>query len=672
MPEFFLELFSEEIPARMQKDAAVELAKLCAAALAGLHPAANPQLYYGPRRIAIRTTIDAVTEVKAIEERGPRDTAPEAALNGFLGKHGATRSDVVVEAGYYMLRRNTAAIPAADVILKDLAAALAKFSWPKSMRWGQSDTFTWVRPLRRIVCLLDGEIIPIKLGPITASNETEGHRVMAPGPFRVGSAKDWEEKLAKHYVIAAYDKRAMQFDEGGPALLDKYDLTLLQDPNLTNEVMGLVEWPVPLIGRIDDQFMTLPFEVRELSMRTNQKYFALRDKAGDPAPYFLFAANLETPDNGATIIAGNERVLRARLSDARHFWELDLTTPLDELLPKLEKITFHAKIGNQRERAGRIADLAVTIAKELGADEHEQQQAHWASLLCKADLVTGMVGEFPELQGIMGGYYAEKNARGWDGAIVGPAIKTHYQPKGPTDSVPYGTVAISVALADKLDTLIEFFRIGETPTGSGDPYALRRAALGVIRIITENKLRLPLNKFSGVNDVLSEFIFDRLRVKLRAEGERFDVLDAVLADKRSEDILRVLQRVDAISTFLQGETGKNLLIAYRRAANILRIEDAKDGPHTVSQISDNVEQPEEEQLLAALKSAGPEVWAAFNDGDFAPCINWLASLRGPVDAFFDKVTINTNEPNLRRNRLGMLALLRDDMHMIADFSKIEG
>ncbi|OYV26475.1 MAG: glycine--tRNA ligase subunit beta [Acidocella sp. 20-63-7] len=414
--------------------------------------------------------------------------------------------------------------------------------------------------------------------------------------------------------------------------------------------------------------MDLPPEVRELSMKINQKYFALRDALGQPAPYFAFVANLAATDGGAAIIAGNERVLRARLSDARHFWDLDLKTALDLLLPRLEKITFHAKIGTQRARVDRIAARAARIANLLGADA---KQAEWAGLLCKADLVTGMVGEFPELQGVMGGYYAEKNPRGWDGALVGAAIRTHYQPKGPADEVPSAPVSVSLALADKLDTLAEFFRIGEKPSGSGDPYALRRAALGVIRIILENDLRLNLKPLLG-NDELFDFIIERLRVKLRGEGQRFDVLDAVLAAGADDDLVRVMKRVAALGEMLSSEDGKNLLAAYKRAANILKIEDAKDGPHLATLIAGSLSSPEESNfrdMLASLQQDTKHHLAAEN---YALVVAELAKLRGTVDAFFEKVTINDQMPELRRNRLQLLAAFRDTVHQIADFSRIEG
>lgn len=670
MSEFFIELFSEEIPARMQAGAADELARVCATLLAELK-ATVVRTFYGPRRVALVATVAAEKPGGLIEARGPREGAPPAALAGFLGKHKASQDDLVVEGGFYLLRRAEPAVAAADLIAVVLPGALAKFSWPKSMRWGQSGDFTWVRPLRRMVCLLDGAVIPIIFGPMTASNETEGHRFMAPGAFTVTSAADWEAKLRERKVIADQAERRALVVEGLNAVAAKAGLTVVEDAGLIDEVTGLVEWPVALLGEINAQFMYLPPEVRELSMKVNQRYFALRDAAGKPAPYFAFAANIEASDGGAAIIAGNERVLRARLSDARHFWDLDLKTPLNELLPKLDKITFHAKIGTQLQRSERLQTLAIKIADALDANGFESVQAGQAALLCKADLVTGMVGEFPELQGIMGGYYAERYMIGWDGSVVGPAIKTHYQPKGPSDAVPTGIIAVSVALADKLDSLIQFFKIGEKPTGSGDPYALRRAALGVIRIILENQLNLPLRTFIS-NDELFAFIIERLRVKLRGEGQRFDVLDAVLAAGTDDDLVRVMQRVNAVAAFLATDDGANLLIAYRRGANILRIEDAKDGPHKAEPVLGPLPLAEEEQLRDMLAFLAGETVNDFRDGNFARAMEAFSKLRALVDAFFDKVTVNDPVPQIRQNRLRLLARLRDTMHQIADFSKIEG
>ena len=667
MLEFFLELFSEEIPARMQQAAAAQLEGICASALKPLGIAVK-ETYYGPRRLALAAEVAGEVAASSVAERGPRASAPEQALAGFLRKHGAAKEDLVQEGDFWVLNKQSPAQPAAAFIAAALPEALAKLPWPKSMRWGSGGEFTWVRPLRRVVCLLDGAVVKFKLGPVATGNETEGHRVHGKGPFEVSSAAVWEEKLREHYVVARQDERRRKIADGMAAVAGKLGLSVAPDEALLDEVTGLVEWPVPLIGKIDPEFMELPPEVRELSMKINQKYFALRDAVGKPAPFFAFVANLMADDGGAAIVAGNERVLRARLADARHFWALDLKTPLDALLPKLEKITFHAKIGTQRQRADRIADLAEEIASALGGSAEEAGQAAVAGLLAKADLVTGMVGEFPELQGIMGGYYA---ARG-RGPVIGGAIFTHYQPKGPSDAVPRGIVPVAVALADKLDTLREFFAAGEKPTGSGDPFALRRAALGVIRIVLENNLRLHLLPLTKGDKELFGFIIERLRVKLRGEGKRFDVLDAVLATGEDDDLVRLMKRVEALSVMLGTEDGKNLLAAYKRAANILKIENAKDGPHTPDPVLGPLPEKAEEELRDGLQFVLSETVPAFEAENYPLAIAGLAKLRSLIDAFFESVTVNADSPELRRNRLRLLARFTQAVNQVAEFSRIEG
>jgi len=684
MAEFFLELFSEEIPARMQAGAAGHLEGICAQILKPLQFKMGA-LYYGPRRIAIKAELATEVAASAISERGPRISAPEQAVAGFLRKHGAAKDDLTQEGEFWVLNKQAPSQPASEFILATLPEALAKLPWPKSMRWGSGGDFTWVRPLRSIICLLDGVVVPITVGPVTAGDTTYGHRVHGPGPFAVSSAITWEERLREHCVIADPVERRRLVADGMAEKAAALGLSVAPDEGLLDEVTGLVEHPVPLIGRIDDDFMSLPPEVRELSMKINQKYFALRDANGLPAPHFAFMANLAAEDLGKAIVAGNERVLRARLADARHFWDHDLKTPLNELLPKLEKITFHAKLGTQRQRADRIADLAVEIATQL---EHQLPGppgvnlpllAHWAGRMCKADLVTGMVGEFPELQGIMGGYYA-RHMPVPNGGIIGDAIKTHYQPKGPSDAVPTEIISIAVALADKLDTLREFFRIGEKPTRSGDPYALRRCALGIIRIILENGLRLPLKQLLGSNEHgLFDFFAERLRVKLRGEGKRFDILGAVLAAGSDNDLVRLMKRVDALTEMLVTEDGKNLLAAYKRAANILRIENAKDGPHEGEPVwrlfSEDAEKVLYEGSLIVERDihvGSDERPAFFAVEDFQSAMTVLASLRPQIDAFFEKVTVNAPEPDLRHNRLRLLARFVGAVQQVADFSKIEG
>ena len=680
MPELLLELFSEEIPARMQARAAEDLARLVTEALAALHPR-EMRTFYGPRRIALALQVDAATAAVTIEERGPRLAAPDAALAGFLRKHGADRADAKQEGEYWVLRRASAAEPAADRIGAALPGLVRRFPWPKSMRWGTS-TLLWVRPLRRILCILDGAVVPFSMAEagddghgLASGAETEGHRQHAPGAFAVRSIQDWQDGLRTRRVMADAADRRRVIADGIAALAAAEHLTVVPDDGLLDEVAGLVEWPVPLLGRIDPAFMDLPPEVMQVSMRVNQRYFALRTADGTPAPRFAFAANIEAPDGGAAIIAGNERVLRARFSDARHFWDLDRQTPLAERVPALEGVTFQAKLGTQRARVDRIVHLAGLIAPLVGADP---THATRAALLCKADLTTGMVGEFPELQGVMGGYYAHA-----EGLAVAHAITMHYAPRSPTDPVPTEPVAITVALADKLDQLGAFFAVGEAPTGSGDPYGLRRAALGVIRIIRENGLRVPLRPlFTSMSvpaptDTLLAFIADRLRIQLRAEGSRHDVLAAVFAagtqaGGADDDITRLLARTGAVTAFLATPDGTDLLAASKRTANIRRIEDKKDGPHTGPTDPALLTEPAERALAQALDIARPTIATHIAHEAFADAMTALAALRPALDAFFVAVTVNAPDPAVRQNRLRLLSRVGAAMALAADFTRIEG
>lgn len=669
MAEFFLELFSEEIPARMQAGAAAELQRRCLNALQILKPA-DARTWFSVRRIAFAATVADMAGsgfADLVERAGPRIGAPAEIVEkfkaGFVRDHGSI--DALVEKnGKYIAQIRLHAATAMEVIEGQLSLAIQDFPWPKSMRWGQSGAFKWVRPLRRIVCLLDGDIVPISLGPVTASNRTEGHRFLAPGSFEVTGSAQWEMELQQRSVIADADKRRDAIESGLDVRAAAHDLSIVKDPKLLDEVAGLIEYPVPLIGRIETRFMMLPPEVRELSMKVNQRYFATRDAAGAPAPFFGFVANIEAADGGAAIVAGNERVLRARLADAEYFWTLDRQHPLEYYLPKLETVTFHAKLGSQFDRANRISVLAREIAELLGATSTQADQAEQAGRLCKADLVTGMIGEFPELQGILGGYYA-------DDPVVGAAITTHYQPKGPSDALPDGIVACAVALADKIDTLRGFFRIDEKPTGSSDPYALRRAALGVIRIALSLGKPLPLNSLLK-NSELFEFIVDRFKVTLRGEGKRFDVINAVLAAEPDDDLQRIQKRANALEEFIATDDGANLLVAYRRAANILRIEEAKDGSITGKVIQETLIEPAEKALDDALGIARVQLKAIPIQLGFGVLLRNLATLRLPIDTFFNDVTVNADDPKLRRNRLRLLAIMRDTINKIADFSKLEG
>ncbi|GBR53602.1 glycyl-tRNA synthetase subunit beta [Neokomagataea thailandica NBRC 106555] len=684
MAEFFLELFSEEIPAGAQEKAANDLSSLLTTALNGLNPS-NIRTYYGTRRIAIALDVDAEIPARTLSERGPRDGAPEKALAGFTRKHGVTPNDLTLENGFWVLNKDLPPVPASRRIAEALPDLLWKFPWPKSMRWGNGSLFTWIRPLRRITCLLDGSLVEFDLSRdgddahgLRSGTQSEGHRFLSPEAFTVTSASQWLSSLTERSVIVDAEERRTMIREGVAARAAEHDALIVQDEGLVNEVAGLVEFPETLIGKIDDAFMDLPPEVMQVSMRINQRYFALRTKEGKAAPLFAFVANLPFADNGALTIAGNERVLRARFADARHFWDLDRKTPLAERVPALDAVTFHAKLGTQGARAQRISSLAGKIAQAMGLDAISIAHAERAGLLSKADLTAGMVGEFPELQGVMGGYYA---AHDNEAPAVAQAISEHYLPRGQADATATAPVSIAVALADRLDLLAGFFAIGETPSGSGDPYALRRAALGVIRTIRDNALRLDLialiseaaaGREGETLKTLPAFIAERLRVQLRSEGARYDVLAATLADGLDGDLVRLLARTDALSAMIQSEDGTNLLAAAKRAANILRIEDKKDGPHTGEPDASLYTQDEERALAAALSSSLSETKAALEAENFTQAMQSIAGLRPVLDRFFDAVIVNAPEADVRKNRLRLLATFRATTGLIADFSQIDG
>jgi glycyl-tRNA synthetase beta chain len=717
MPELLLELFSEEIPARMQARGAEDLTKAVSAALAPVMEGA-PRAFHGPRRIGLVATLRASVTTEGREERGPRVGAPEAALAGFLKKHGATRDALVERGGFHVLDKPGETVTARDLAARGLPGVIRGLSWPKSMRWGTSD-FTWVRPLQRVLCVLDGEVVPFDLHSgddlahgLAAAGLTEGHRVMAPGAFAVRSVAEYESGLRERRVMPDVAERMRVIEEGLAQLAAEKGIAVVPDRGLLEEVAGLVEWPVPLLGRIDDAFMDLPPELMRTTMRVNQRYFAMTRPDGSAAPYFGVVANIAASDGGAALVAGNERVLRARLSDARFFWDSDRKQKLQDFLPKLDGVVFHAKLGTQGQRVARLERLARFLAPSVGADP---DLAARAGRLAKADLASGMVGEFPELQGVMGRYYARA---GGEDSRVAEAIGTQYRPLGPGDAVPSEPVGIAVALADKLDTLAGFFAADERPTGSGDPFALRRAALGVIRIVRENELRLRLSDafaeaFFGFPQAvgttaspefgmavaqeklssgwqpakggahppmvaafaagLVDFLAERLRVQLRAEGARHDVVAAAFGAGAEDDLLRLLARADALKSLVESETGTNLLAAYKRAQNILRIEERKDkttyaGPVEAGLLA----APEEQALAAALDAAEPAVQSALAAEDYAAAMSALAALRPPVDAFFDRVTVNDPDAKLRSNRLRLLTRLRTAMDAVADFSRIEG
>lgn len=695
MTELLIEFFSEEIPARMQARAADDLKRLVNDKLAanGL-TFTTADAHSTPRRLAL--AVDGLPERTADvreEKKGPRVGSPEQAVAGFLKSAGLDSLDQCEQRDtgkgvFYFAVTEKKGRETAAVLAEIIPAAMAELPWPKSMRWG-TGTVRWVRPLHSIVALFGGRVldggydIGGTQGRIVFGNSTRGHRFLAPDAFTVESFADYKEKLRAAKVVLGREERKAKIKADAEALAKAQGLTLSPDDALLEEVAGLVEWPVVLMGSIDESFMDVPSEVLITSMRTHQKYFAVLDAEGKMAPRFIVVANTETLDGGKAVVAGNERVLRARLSDAKFFWDQDRKTKLEARVPALEKITFHAKLGTVAEKVTRVQLLAAEIARAIGADS---DAASRAALLCKADLVTEVVGEFPEVQGIMGRYYALGQG---ESADVANAIADHYKPLGPSDNCPTAPVSVSVALADKIDTLVGFFAIDEKPTGSKDPYALRRAALGVIRLVLENGLRVKLGdifaaahgayKVSGfapagsVGGDLMSFFADRLKVVLREQGVRHDLVDAVFALGGEDDLVRLLARVKALQAFVGSDEGANLLAAYKRASNIVRIEEKKDGASFDRPVDAALlAQDEEKALFAALNEASATAKPQLDAEDFTGTMAALAKLRGPVDAFFEKVTVNAEDKDLRANRLRLLTQIRTTLNAVADFSKIEG
>ncbi|MGE0768985.1 MAG: glycine--tRNA ligase subunit beta [Hyphomicrobiaceae bacterium] len=700
--ELLIELFSEEIPARMQGKAAEDLKRLVVGGLAARGLAVGAAMAFAtPRRLVLVVQdVPPMSPAVSDERKGPRVGAPDAAIQGFLKAAGlgSIGEAQVVEDGkrgsYYVARIEKPGQPAPVLIGDVLTDAMDKFPWPKSQRWG-SGPFTWVRPLHSIICLYGGEVVPVEVGGITASNVTRGHRFHGNTAITVTGFEDYGTKLNAAKVLLPSSERAEMIREQALALAKKAGLELVEDEALLAENAGLTEWPVVLLGAFDAAFLDVPGECLTTSMKTHQKCFSLRDPAtGGLANKFLMVSNLTAPDGGEHIIAGNEKVIRARLSDARFFWEQDLKRKLEPMHFELKGITFHEKLGTQWDRKERVTELARQIA---GSVDAEPDLAGRAAQLCKADLVSGMVGEFPELQGLMGRYYAL--AEGMNPKIAA-AIEEHYKPRGASDTVPTAPVSIAVALADKLDTLVGFWAIGEKPTGSGDPYQLRRAALGVIRIVLENDLRVPLinvieraahlhdqtqkvNASASVDwagrsirsssiDLLS-FFADRLKVHLREKGARHDLIDAVFSLGGQDDLALIVRRVEALDDFLKTDDGANLLAGVKRAANILAIEEKKD-KRTYAEAYDIglLVEKQETTLAAAIEGARQDTVAALNVENFAGAMNALADLRGPVDAFFEKVTVNASDAKLRENRLKLLSEIRAVTQNVADFSKIAG
>ncbi|EKU77138.1 MULTISPECIES: glycine--tRNA ligase subunit beta [Sphingobium] len=691
MTDFLLELRCEEIPARMQLKASDDLARLFTEELAkaGLKPASIDS-FVTPRRLALIAR-DLPLETAAVSEefKGPRTSAPAQALEGFLRKTGLTQEQLEDRDGVWFAVVNKPGRATTDVLAEAVPAVIRAFPWPKSMRWGAASATTeslrWVRPLQGIIALLGGEIVQLSIEGIEAGRETVGHRFHSTGAIRIDGADDYADKLRAAYVIVSHQERQAIIEaKAGEAAAAK-GYSVIEDKGLVAENAGLTEWPVPLLGDFDPEFLEVPPEVIQLTLRINQKYFVLRDAGGKLAPAFICTANIEAKDGGVAIVAGNRKVLAARLSDARFFWQQDRKTPLAEQAKKLGRITFHEKLGTVADKVERIAKLAEWLASEGIVPNCDPALARQAAELCKADLVTEMVGEFPELQGVMGGYYAR--AEGLPDAVA-DAIRDHYKPVGQGDDVPTAPVTVAVSLADKLDTLRSFFGIDEKPTGSRDPFALRRAALGVIQIVTANGLRMPVAE----GDLL-DFFADRLKVQQKEAGVRHDLIDAVFALGGEDDLVRLLARVKALQSFIATDDGANLLAGYKRAANILKKEapDLTVTPAKAGVSSDGAPTPEmpasagmtnlglsyepekaEADLIAALDAAEPQAAQAVAAEEFEGAMAALATLRAPIDAFFETVTVNDADPAKRTTRLALLARVRDAVHNVADFSKITG
>ncbi|CCB67347.1 glycine--tRNA ligase subunit beta [Hyphomicrobium sp. MC1] len=737
MSELLLELLSEEIPARMQLRAADDLKRLVVEGLKarGLD-VGEARAFSTPRRLTlVIENVPHGSPAISEEKKGPRVGAPEQAVQGFLKSAGlASIADATVvkdekKGDYYVAKIEKPGRDAPEIIAETVTDVAAKFPWPKSMRWGSS-TFQWVRPLQSVLCLLGGKVVPFEINGIASGHETRGHRFLGPGPFKVKSFADYQEKLESHHVILDPAKRAAAISEQAHALAKEAKLELVEDDALMAENAGLTEWPVVLMGSFEKAFLEVPGEVLTTSMKMHQKCFSVRDpKSKKLANKFLLVSNLVAKDGGAQIVSGNEKVIRARLSDAKFFWEQDLKHPLGEMAGKLAHITFHEKLGSQKDRVERIEQLAFELA---GACDADPQDARRAAGLCKADLVSEMVGEFPELQGLMGRYYAEHVGTKPE---IARALELHYKPKGPTDTVPRedqgDAVAVAVAVADKLDTLVGFWAIGEKPTGSGDPYQLRRAALGVIRIVLENDLRVPLKsiiakaylpfapylelqsdeEFDYVGglverhlseeqqnnenieglwehewrfeayekegqviaaDLLS-FFADRLKVFLKDQGKRHDLIDAVFSLGGQDDLALIVKRVEALDAFLKTDDGTNLLAGVKRAANILSIEEKKDkksyaGPYDLALLKEK----EEIALAAAIEAVKQDTTSAIQVENFAGAMRALSELRAPVDAFFEKILVNADDKQVRENRLRLLSEIRAATLTVADFSKISG
>jgi glycyl-tRNA synthetase beta chain len=718
MPELLLELFSEEIPARLQARAADDLRRLMVDGLKarGLE-VGEARSFATPRRLAL-VIADVPKKSPAVSEerKGPRVGAPEQAVQGFLkgvGLKSVSEAQIVGDekkCDYYVARIEKPGRAAPEIVAEALRETILGFPWPKTMRVNRKldngAELRWIRPLHAILLLLDGKVVPFEIAGIKAGNTTRGHRFHGNEPFKVTGFADYQKALKQHKVILDAAARSALIAEAADALAKEHKLALVEDEALLAENAGLTEWPIVLMGEFDKAFLSVPPECLTTSMKKHQKCFSLREpRSKKLSNHFLLVANLKTKDGGKEIVAGNEKVIAARLSDAKFFWEQDLKKKLEIMRDELKGITFHEKLGSQFERAERVKELAGQIA--TSQELCDAALARRAAELAKADLVSGMVGEFPELQGLMGRYYAQAEHMNPE---IARALELHYKPKGPTDTVPLEEqgdgVAVALALADKLDTLVGFWAIGEKPTGSGDPYQLRRAALGVIRIVLENDLRFPIVEeaqehlmrleaelegsarqlepdtrdtkfkeriaYGRIIDLLN-FFAERLKVHLRDKGARHDLIDAVFALGGQDDLALIVKRVEALTELLKTDDGANLLAGVKRAHNILAIEEKKNktsyaGPYDQLLLKEN----EEVALAAAIESVKQDTAAAINVENFAGSMRALAELRAPVDAFFDKVTVNTEDAALRKNRLHLLSEIRAATLNVADFTKIAG
>ncbi len=694
MPNLLIELFSEEIPARMQRRAAEDLKKLITNGMvdAGLTYAGAAAIST-PRRLTLAVE-DVLSESPTVREerKGPRVDAPEKAIEGFLRGAGLSKDQLEVrdekKGQVYFATIEKPGRPAAAIIAEVLEHAIRNFPWPKSMRWG-AGSLRWVRPLHSIICVLsddvDATVVPVNIDGIESGNQTMGHRFMSSGaPITVSGFDDYAASLKKEHVILNPEERAQMIWQDATNIAFASGLEVVEDAGLLAEVSGLVEWPVVLMGEIDQEFLELPPEVLQTSMREHQKFFSVRDTKSGKITRFITVANRETADQGATILAGNQKVLSARLADAKFFWENDLRIAQNDGLTawtaRLENVTFHNKLGSQKDRIDRIVALAGDLSTATSADAGLAQKA---AGIAKADLSSEMVYEFPELQGLMGRYYAE--AAGVEQEIAN-ACEQHWQPLGPSDDVPTEDVSATVALADKLDTLCGFWAIDEKPTGSKDPFALRRAALGIIRLVLENQIRLPLlntavehmARFANVENAsavatdLLGFFHDRLKVYLRDRGIRHDVIDACVAMDGNDDIALLAKRAEALSEFLASEDGENLVQGFRRANNILTQAEEKDGvEYSFGADVKFAETDEERALFGALETQGPKIDAAMQAEDFAAAMGAMAALRAPVDAFFEAVQVNSDNEIVRRNRLNLLSQVRNTCARVADLGRIE-